>query len=148
MTTLFNEITIEAPIQKIWEVLTNVEELEQYDPTVKSSTARSESKRGLGASRKVEMKDGKNWFEEKVTEFKPNESLIYELTACSFPIHHLKHSYHFEEINGQTKVSQRMDYQMKFGLFGKLMDWIMVRRQSDKGIKLFFNGLKSHIEKK
>jgi hypothetical protein len=36
MTTLHNEITIGAPIEKIWASLANIEELEKYDPTVKS----------------------------------------------------------------------------------------------------------------
>jgi uncharacterized protein YndB with AHSA1/START domain len=37
MTTLLNEIIIEAPISRIWEALANTEELEKYDPTVHQS---------------------------------------------------------------------------------------------------------------
>ena len=147
MTTLLNEITINAPIEKIWETLTEVDMLDKYDPTVKKSTALSQTKKGIGAKRKVEMLDGKNWFEEQCTVHLANQALTYELTACSFPIHKLKHSYSFEKIGNQTKVKQVMEYQMKFGLFGKLMDAIMVRKQSDKGIKKFFAGLKSFTEK-
>jgi hypothetical protein len=39
-----------------------------------------------------------------------------------------------------------MDYTVKFGVLGKLMDALMVRKQSDAGIKKFFAGLKSYIE--
>jgi len=102
MTTLHNEIVINAPIEKIWEALTNIEELDKYDPTVKKSTALSKEKSGIGATRKVDMLDGKNWFEEKVTVFKPIEALTYELTACSFPVHKLKHSYSFEKIGDKS----------------------------------------------
>src|SRR5690242_8575358 len=98
MTTLHNEITIDAPIGKIWASLSNIEELEKYDPTVKRSGALTPAKSGLGAARKVEMKDGKNWFEEKVTKWLPNEALTYELTACSFPVHQLSHAYSFEQV--------------------------------------------------
>jgi ribosome-associated toxin RatA of RatAB toxin-antitoxin module len=148
MTTLHNEIVINAPIEKIWEALSNIEELDKYDPTVKKSTAISQTKSGIGATRKVDMKDGKNWFEEKVTVFKPNEALTYELTACSFPVHKLKHSYSFEEVGSQTKVKQVMEYQIKFGFFGKILDALMIRKQSDSGIKKFFAGLKSYTENK
>ena len=146
MTTIHNEITVNAPVEKIWEALTNIELLDKYDPTVKKSTALSENKSGLNAKRKVLMLDGKNWFDEKVTVFKPNEALTYQLTDCSFPIAGLKHSYSFEKVGNQTKVKQVMEYTVKFGLFGKLLDSLMIRKQSDRGIKKFFTGLKSYAE--
>jgi carbon monoxide dehydrogenase subunit G len=39
MTTLHNEITIDAPLERIWASLSNIEELDRYDPAVKKSTA-------------------------------------------------------------------------------------------------------------
>ena len=51
--------------------------LDKFDPTVKKSTLLSTEKTGIGAKRKVLMLDGKNWFEENVTTFKPNEALTY-----------------------------------------------------------------------
>ena len=147
MATIYNEITVNAPIEKIWEALTQIDLLDQYDPTVKKSIAITPVKSGLGAKRKVEMLDGKNWFEENVTEFKPGETLTYELTACSFPVHKLKHSYRFEKVGEQTKVKQVMEYTVKFGVFGKLLDSLMIRKQSDNGIKKFFGGLKAYVEK-
>lgn len=146
MATIHNEITVNAPVEKIWEALTNIELLGKYDPTVKKSTALSENKSGLNAKRKVLMLDGKNWFDEKVTVFKPNEALTYQLTDCSFPIAGLKHSYSFEKVGNQTKVKQVMEYTVKFGWLGKLLDSLMIRKQSDTGIKKFFAGLKSYAE--
>lgn len=147
MAILQNEITIDANIDKLWDMLTDLELLDQYDPTVKKSTLVSSEKTGIGATRKVLMLDGKNWFDEKVTVFRPNEALTYQLTDCSFPIKGLKHSYSFEKIGNQTKVKQVMEYTVKFGLFGKLLDAIMIRKQSDGGIKKFLAGLKSYAEK-
>jgi ribosome-associated toxin RatA of RatAB toxin-antitoxin module len=148
MTTLHNAITINAPVDKIWDALSDIEELEKYDPTVKKSIALSQARIGIGATRKVSMKDGKNWFEENVTVWKPNEALTYELTACSFPVHKLKHSYEFEQKGNQIRVTQVMEYQIKYGIFGKILDVLMIRRQSDKGVKKFFAGLKNYTEKK
>src|SRR5258705_1376588 len=142
MATIHNEITINTSVEKIWEALANIEMLDKYDPTVKKSTALSENKSGLNAKRKVLMLDGKNWFDEKVTVFKPNEALTYQLTDCSFPIKGLQHSYSFEKIGNQTKVKQIMQYTVKFGLLGRLLDAMMIRKQSDNGIKKFFVELK------
>jgi len=147
MAIIRNEITIDAPIEKIWQALTEVDLLEKYDPTVKASTALTAAKNGIGAKRKVDMLDGKNWFEEQCTIHQPNEALTYELTACSFPVHQLKHSYSFEKVGNQVRVKQIMQYEMKFGVLGKIMDALMVRNQSDKGIKKFFAGLKSFTER-
>ena len=146
MATIHNEITLNASIDKAWTVLTDLELLDKYDPTVKKSTLLSSEKTGIGAKRKVHMLDGKNWFDEKVTVFKPNEALTYQLTDCSFPIKGLQHSYSFEKIGNQTKVKQIMQYTVKFGLLGKLLDSLMIRKQSDAGIKKFFGGLKSYVE--
>jgi len=146
MAKIQNEITINAPIDRIWKALSNIGELEKYDPTVEKCAILSESESGIGAKRKVTMKDGKNWFEEKCTVSKPNEALTYELTNCSFPVQNLNHSYTFEQNGNQTTVKQIMDYKVKFGFFGKILDSLVMRKQSDKGIKLFLGGLKSYTE--
>lgn len=146
MGKIHNEITINASSEKIWDILSNVSLLDQFDPTVKKSNQLSEQKTGIGASRKVDMLDGKNWFEEKITVFEPNKALTYELTDCSFPVKDLKHSYSFETKGSQTKVIQVMEYTVKFGWLGKLMDTMMIRKQSDAGIKKFFGGLKKFAE--
>ncbi len=147
MATIHNEIIIKAPADKIWSVLATPDLLERYDPTVRKSSLISGVKTDRGAKRKVEMQDGKNWFEEVITVCKAGEFLTYELTACSFPVHKLKHSYSFQKLDGQTKVLQVMEYTVKFGILGKIMDQLIIRKQSDTGIKKFFAGLKSYIEK-
>ncbi|MFM7024209.1 MAG: SRPBCC family protein [Flavobacteriales bacterium] len=147
MGKIHNEITINASAETIWNILADPLILDQYDPTVKKSTLISAAKTGSGAKRKVDMLDGKNWFEEKITDFEPNKLLTYQLTACSFPIHGLKHTYTFEIKGNQTIVKQVMEYTVKFGWLGRIMDALMIRKQSDSGIKKFFAGLKQFAEK-
>jgi ribosome-associated toxin RatA of RatAB toxin-antitoxin module len=147
MGKLINEITINAPLDKIWSVLTDLELLDKTDPTVKKATLISENKTGLNAKRKVLMQDGKNWFDEKITVFKPNEELVYQLTDCSFPIKGLKHTYSFQKIGNQTKVQQQMEYTVKFGIIGVLMDKMMIGKQFNSGINKFLTGLKTYAEK-
>jgi len=146
MNTLKNKVLIDAPIEKIWDSLAITDKLDTYDPTVKKSTAISDIKSGIGASRKVDMLDGKNWFEEKCTTYEPNKALEYTLTACSFPVHQLKHDYSFEQIGDKIKVTQQMNIQMKYGLFGKLM-FAMLKSKWNSGNRKFLGGLKSVSEK-
>ena len=148
MTTLHNRITIDASVDRLWAVLSDLEELDKYDPTVKTATITSTQRTGLNAARKVLMRDGKNWFEEKITEFAPGELLCYQLTDCSFPIKGLRHSYRFKPTPSGTEVEQVMEYTVKFGLLGKVLDRLMIRKQTSAGITKFFSGLKTHVERK
>ena len=147
MSKLINDITINAPIEKIWSILTDLELLDKTDPTVKKATLISENKTGLNAKRKVIMLDGKNWFDEKITVFKPNEELVYQLTDCSFPIKGLKHIYSFQKNGNSTRVQQVMEYTVKFGIIGVLMDKMMIGKQFNSGINKFLTGLKTYAEK-
>ncbi len=93
------------------------------------------------------MQDGKNWFDEKIIAFIPNEELVYQLTDCSVPIKGLKHTYSFQKIGDQTKVQQVMEYTVKFGILGVLMDKMMIGKQFNSGINKFLTGLKTYAEK-
>lgn len=147
MNTLKNNTVINASMEKVWHLLADVSLLGDYDPTIKSCTCISQNTTGPGAKRRIEMLDGKNWFEERVLAYEQNKTLVYQLTACSFPIKGLQHSYTFESIGGNSiRVSQTMEYSVKFGLIGKLMNLLMIRKQFDTGIKKFLTGLKEHAE--
>lgn len=148
MTTLHNEITINVPLERVWEILTNLEALDKYDPVVKRSVYTGSIRSGIGAKRKCDCADNKNWFEEKVTEWVPNKSLTFEITDCSIPMNKLSHRYTLSKAGDATLVKQEMIYEMKFGWFGKLLDALFVRSQTDKGIKRFFIGLKQFAENK
>ena len=147
MTKLENEIVINASLEKIWGLLAAPADLDKFDPTVKKSTLISNEKTGLGAKRKVEMLDGKNWFEDKITVYDPSKILGYQLTNCSFPMKSLKFTYTFEKVGEEIKVKQEMVYVVKFGFLGKMMDSMMIRKQSNIGIRKFFVGLKDYAEK-
>lgn len=146
VTTLRNEVAVNAPLERVWATLTNLSRLADYDPTVASSELTTSEPTGVGAARTVTMRDGKHWFKERVCTFEPRVALAFELTSCNFPIRSLSHSYSFSESNGTTTVTQVMTYEPKFGLLGKTIDRVAMKRQSDRGIKKFFAGLKDHVE--
>ena len=148
MTRLKNTIRVKASREALWRILSNLEMLEQYDPTVKTSKLVGDTKTGMGAKRRVTMKDGKNWFEEKVTAYEPGNALTYQLTDCSFPINGLKHSYSFEQNGEYTTLTQIMEYEVKFGMFGRMLDALMIRKQTQSGITKFMDGLKKKAETK
>lgn len=146
MTTLKNEIIINAPIEKIWKELSTLDRLALYDPGAKEANVLTQNKKGKGAKRRVEMNDGKNWFEETCTIYEENNDLKYELNACSFPVHNLFHRYRFEKIDDDKyKVTQTQSYKMKYGFLGSLMG-LAIKSKWNKGINDFLQGLKKISE--
>lgn len=52
MAVIHNELIIHSGAERIWSILTDLELLSQYDPTVMSSTVITSHKTGLDAKRK------------------------------------------------------------------------------------------------
>lgn len=145
MTVLENSIRIDAPADKVWSVLATLDALERYDPGVKKSEIVTPAREGPGTARRCDLAPG-GWFKEKVGDWRPNEAISFELFECTLPVRRLKHSYTLAPDGAGTRVRQRMEYDLKFGPLGKLMDAVLVRRKWDAGIKSFFTGLKRYIE--
>jgi ligand-binding SRPBCC domain-containing protein len=145
MTTLNNAVHIDAPPEKVWAVLAQLEALQDYDPAISKSKLEAGETTGPGASRRCELKEG-GWFRERVTVWEPQRALAFELHDCSLPVNRLRHHYTLGARGAGTVVEQRMDYKLKFGPLGAVLDAILVRRRWDKGIKAFLAGLKKHVE--
>ncbi|HTW20765.1 MAG TPA: SRPBCC family protein [Mycobacteriales bacterium] len=146
MTRLTNVISIDASPGTVWAIVADLGALADYDPTVKAVEVTCGARAGQGATRRVTMRDGKHWFEERLAALEPDASLTYELTACNFPIARLQHTYTFAHQNGSTVVTQVMEYTPKFGWAGRLLDAAMLRRGFNAGVIAFLGGLKARSE--
>lgn len=144
-TTIRNEIDIQAPPQQVWDVLASLDGLDAYDPAVSTSSIIGDKSSGLGAQRRCEVKP-RNWFHEEVTIWEPHDRLQFTITECNLPTDNLTHTYTINSTPTGTRVEQTMNYEMKLGLLGRLLNKVIVRRKSDQQIKAFFDGLKNHVE--
>jgi ligand-binding SRPBCC domain-containing protein len=145
MTVLENAIRIEATPEKVWSALASLDTLHRYDPGVSRAEIVSEAKEGPGAARRCDLAPG-GWFKERVSEWRPHEALAFELYECTLPVRRLKHTYTLVADGGGTIVRQRMEYQLKFGVLGRLLDAAVVKRRWNAGIRRFFGGLKRYVE--
>ena len=145
MTVLQNTIRIDASPERVWAVLATLDALERYDPGVTRSEVVTATREGPGSARRCDLAPG-GWFKERVADWNPNQSLSFELVECTLPVQRLKHSYTLTPDGSGTVVRQTMEYELKFGLVGKLMDAMMVRKKWVAGIRGFFAGLKDYVE--
>lgn len=145
MTVLRNTICIQAPPEQVWEALTQLDALPEYDPGIAKSVLRSDKRSGLGADRQCDIKAG-GWFRERVTVWEPGRELEFTLYDCTLPVRRLRHHYTLTAEHGGTRVDQTQEYTLKYGPVGAILDALFVKRKWDAGVKSFFAGLKQYVE--
>ena len=145
MTVLEHKIKVRKPMAEVFSVLSDLEAVQQYNPNVVSAKYISVNQKGVGAARQCDLgKDGV--VKERVTEFKENESISMELYEHNWPLEYMKWNTSVEEEADGTLISQKMEYKMKFGLLGSLLDGLFMKKKMDSNLNSIFSSMKSHIE--
>lgn len=146
MTELNHQIKVNAPPEKTFEVLSNLESVQHYNPGVVSASYVGGPKIGVGAIRECDLgKDGK--IKERVTDFKENESISMELYEHNWPLEYMKWDTRVQPSGEGSMVSQKMQYKMKFGLIGSLLDKLFMKKKLDSTMNSVFSSMKDYIEK-
>lgn len=145
MTTLHHRMLIDAPVETVWKALADLAAVQNYNPMVASARVISARAEGVGAMRRCELKP-KGWVEERVWHWEPPHAIGLEIAASEWPVVFMKWKTELEKDGSTTLVRQEMDYKVKFGPIGTLMDVLMMRRMLNKGIGDAFESLKRYAE--
>ena len=78
MATLHHQIRINAPIEKTWQILEDLEAVKHYNINVESVKYISDNKTGVGASRLCHFK-GKGFAKERITAVEEMKSISMEI---------------------------------------------------------------------
>ena len=86
--------------------------------------------------------------EETAVEWHDGESYVVSITpmAKAPPFKQARARLALKEENGGTRASMNVEYTLKYGVLGKLMDALMVRSQFQKAIPGVLRGLKHYTE--
>ncbi len=148
MTRISHEIQIDAAKDDVWAAIADLGAIQDFHPGVKKSYYTTEQESGVGASRHCDLKPFGS-VEERATEWKEGESLALEIydgektPPFKSAIAHIS----VEENADGTIARFALEYELKFGLLGRLMDRFMVKRQFDKVVPAILSGLKRHMER-
>lgn len=145
MSTLHHEIVFDASLERVWQVLNDLEAVRYTNPLVKTVEIISPNKTGVGAARHCVFKDGK-FAKERVTACVPQQSISFELYEHAWPLTFMRWTNRLEQQGNQVKLVADTQYAPSMGLFGKLLDALMMRRQFTKIIDEALGQLKAHIE--
>jgi len=143
-------IEIKAPPEKVWEMLAFdrvLEWQEAYKGELKSMEYTSkvrtpEDKYRVGASAHgIPKKKGEYNFE--ITESLENEKLTHRLNGKIRALG----TYILEPVEKGTKFTVVTDYEMPWGILGKILELLFIRRVTEKEIERDLKNLKSILEK-
>lgn len=145
MTQLHHEIFINAAPEKVWAALANLETVEKYNPLVAKTYYTSDNRSGIGASRHCDFVP-KGFSKERVTDWEAGRLLGLETTESSFPMKICRWKTHISPQGNGTFVSQDLEYSMKFGLLGNLLNALIMKKKYNDILGGIFDGLKKFVE--
>jgi uncharacterized protein YndB with AHSA1/START domain len=145
MAELHHEIRIAAAPQQVWAALADLEAVQHYNPSVLKARCTTPVREGVGAQRHCDLKP-KGWVTERVTAWEPGRALAMELLESQWPLTYMRWRTEIAPDAAGTLLSQRLDYQVKFGPLGALLDKLVMRRQLDRALTQVFAQLKQFVE--
>lgn len=149
MTTIRDEIWIDAPREDVWRRVADLGGIVAFHPGLSGSHLVGEQAEGPGARRRCELKGGRGHIDEEVVEWTDQERLALAITGGKGlpPFARAEGRFALRDgANGGTVVDFALDYALRYGWLGRLMDVALVRREFDKTVRGVLRGLKRRVE--
>ena len=143
MTKVSGQIVIDAPAERVWEVLADFGGVQKWAPGVSESHSTSSSNSGADAARHCEI-PGFGGVEEFVTDWVEGVSFTYRIKPFGL-IDESTSTWKITPQGDKTLVYTEINVNMRFGVLGSLMEKLFVRRKIENGTRNGLAGLKQHV---
>ncbi len=145
MNQLSTTATVRAPLAQVWATLADVGTIADWHLGIEQSPVLSDNRHGLGAVRRMEFYDGSSALEE-VTSLEEGRSLTVTMSEHSMPLSHGAATFAVQaDGDDRTLVTMTLDYGMKYGPVGWLMNALMLRPILRKLFASVLSGLDHHL---
>lgn len=147
MTTEKATRTINAPSSKIWAILSDFSNIQMFHPNVQDVDQLSEVDRGLGAARRCNFYSGGSAVEKIIAWDDERQFFTCTVTELAAPLLDVTAGMRVEEIDPhRSKVHIEMNYTPKWGIFGKILNVLVLRFAMQSTFKKVLKGLELHVE--
>jgi len=148
MSNIIREIWVDAPQSEVWDVLADFGNIYRFSPTVLKSYSINDKPSGLGAERHNDFSIEGSSVDERIVEWHEGQKLAVELYNGQGmpPWKNAVAEFSVREHKGGTMVRGAINYDMKFGPIGALMDRFMIKPQFGEAFGSQLAGLKHHVE--
>jgi len=132
-TVITGSTEINSPKDNVWKIISDLGGIQNYHPLVKKSYNLTNQTEGVGAGRICEFKNGGVLREESV-EWQEGDYVNLKVIPVKRmpPFKSAFAKMAVEEIDNKTIASLTIEYDLKYGLLGKLMNKLMVKPQFEK----------------
>ncbi len=145
MRDLTEQIEIQAPPHAVWDVLEDFGGVSHWAPYMRRSSLIGNQQSGVGASRFMRHAWGFS-FEETVTEWTDGHGFSFDVHRAPFPMKDVHETWVAGRDNGLSTVTTRVNYGMRLGFLGSLVDWVLVRFVVRREMREGLRGLKRYVE--
>jgi ligand-binding SRPBCC domain-containing protein len=145
MTTIHHDIRANCPPARVWALLSDLEAVQHYNPTVRAAAVQGSQRAGVGATRACDLKP-QGRVVERVTHWEDGRAVGLEVAASDWPIHFMRWVTRVEPDGGGTRIKQELEYQVKFGPAGWLLDLLVMRRKLTATLDEVFAALVKRAE--
>ena len=147
MTYIEKEIRINAPKERVWDILADFGGVVKYNPGISDSYSTSKSNEGSGATRHCDVLPMGS-IEERITDWKEGEGYGIEIFDGKkiAPFKYAQAQIKVRSEGNQTIASIFFNYQLKYGPVGWLMNNLVVKSQFNKALPGLLEGLKFYAE--
>ncbi len=139
-------VIINTPAATVWDVLKDFSNVSNWAPTVTESYYLNTKTSGVGTGRHCHI-EGFGDIQEYVTDWQEGTGFTYSVTALG-PLAASNSSWWLTRIDNQTtKLEVVFSYDLRFGLFGKILHKLMMRKKLEKSLPETVAATKTHVEK-
>ena len=145
MTTIHHEVQANCPPERVWALLSDLEAAQRYNPSVRAATVQGSRRTGVGAERACELVP-KGRVVERVTQWEEGSVVGLEVAESDWPIHFMRWVTRVEPAGSITRITQSLEYKVKFGPVGWLLDNLVMKRKLTATLDEVFASLVKHAE--
>lgn len=144
MSTFTKTIEIEAHPDKVWNTLADVGSIADWNTGLAASNSTNDEV-GIGATRHCVISQTQS-LDEEVVHYEPRQAITFRITRSTMPFQSADIRFTLDENHSGTTVTVSPVYTLKYGLFGRILDRLLVQRMYGKGMTGLLDGLKNHVE--
>jgi hypothetical protein len=140
MTTIHHRFESKASPEQLWRSLSDLALVETYNPTVKAARLQGGQREGVGTIRVCDL-NPKGKVAERVTVWEPGKAVGLEIIESDWPITRMQWVTRIDAQGAGSVLSQQLDYDMKFGPLGRLLNSLVMKRNIRRNVGEALMGL-------
>jgi Polyketide cyclase / dehydrase and lipid transport len=133
--------------EALWAVLSDLNSVSRTNPLVRAVEIVGPKRTGLGATRRCQLLP-RGTVTERVVSYEDGHAIGLEIIESDWPVSAMSWTTAVEPFGNGARLSQRLDYAMKYGLFGRALNLIILRRALRKNVGRALQGIITEAERR